>query len=100
MITNDEFYVVLAGHSAAAGHGKDFQQNRIITFHKVMEPVFDKIGVSCCRGTWAWGASERCSSPSLVVTFTAKQISLNGILVRIVANCFVVVFVVVVFCPR
>jgi hypothetical protein len=45
MITNDEFYVVLAGHSAAAGHGNDFQQNRIITFHKVMEPVFDKLGV-------------------------------------------------------
>jgi len=45
MMTNDEFYVVLAGHSAAAGHGNDFQQNRIITFHHMMEPVFDKLGV-------------------------------------------------------
>jgi hypothetical protein len=45
MMTNDEFYVVLAGHSAAAGHGNDFQQNRIITFHHLMEPVFDKLGM-------------------------------------------------------
>lgn len=45
MMTNDEFYAVLAGHSAAAGHGNDFQQNRIITFHHIMEPVFDKLGV-------------------------------------------------------
>ena len=45
MMTNDEFYAVLAGHSAAAGHGNDFQQNRIITFHHVMEPVFDKLGM-------------------------------------------------------
>ena len=46
MMTNDEFYVVLAGHSAAAGHGNNFQQNRIITFHHLMEPVFDKLGVN------------------------------------------------------
>ena len=45
MMTNDEFYAVLGGHSAAAGHGNDFQQNRIITFHHVMEPLFDKLGV-------------------------------------------------------
>eukprot|EP00531_Pseudo-nitzschia_arenysensis_P000462 CAMPEP_0116134426 /NCGR_PEP_ID=MMETSP0329-20121206/10638_1 /TAXON_ID=697910 /ORGANISM="Pseudo-nitzschia arenysensis, Strain B593" /LENGTH=1029 /DNA_ID=CAMNT_0003629133 /DNA_START=91 /DNA_END=3180 /DNA_ORIENTATION=- len=45
MMTNDEFYAVLAGHSAAAGHGNNFQQNRIITFHHVMEPVFDKLGM-------------------------------------------------------
>eukprot|EP00980_Cylindrotheca_fusiformis_P021317 scaffold8211_cov117-Cylindrotheca_fusiformis.AAC.13 len=45
MMTHDEFYAVLAGHSAAAGHGNDFQQNRIITFHRIMEPVFDKLGM-------------------------------------------------------
>lgn len=45
MMTNDDFYAVLAGHSAAAGHGNNFQQNRIITFHHVMEPVFDKLGM-------------------------------------------------------
>lgn len=45
MITHDQFYVVLAGHSAAAGHGNNFQQNRVITFHRLMEPVFDKLGM-------------------------------------------------------
>jgi hypothetical protein len=44
-ITNDEFYVVLAGHSAAAGHGNNFMQNKIITFHSLMEPVMDKLGI-------------------------------------------------------
>lgn len=45
MMTHDEFYAVLGGHSAAAGHGNDFQQNRIMTFHRIMEPVFDKLGM-------------------------------------------------------
>jgi hypothetical protein len=45
MMTNDEFYAVLGGHSAAAGHGNDFQQNRIMTFQRIMEPVFDKLGM-------------------------------------------------------
>jgi len=44
LITNDEFYVVWAGHSAAAGHGNNFLQNQVMTFHKIMEPVFDKLG--------------------------------------------------------
>jgi len=45
LITNDEFYFVLGGHSAAAGHGNHFQQNKAITFHHLMEPVMDKLGV-------------------------------------------------------
>ena len=45
LMTNDEFYAVLGGHSAAAGHGNDFQQNRIMTFHHLMEPIFDKLGM-------------------------------------------------------
>ena len=36
---------MLGGHSAAAGHGNQFQQNKQITFHHLMEPVFDKLGV-------------------------------------------------------
>lgn len=55
MMSNDEFYVVLAGHSAAAGHGNDFQQNRIITFHHLMEPVFDKLGVRLISRNMAMG---------------------------------------------
>ena len=45
LMTNDEFYAVLGGHSAAAGHGNDFVQNRMITFHHLMEPLFDKLGM-------------------------------------------------------
>ena len=45
LITNDEFYVVLGGHSAAAGHGNNFMQNKVMTFNNVMEPVFDKLGM-------------------------------------------------------
>lgn len=45
MVTNDEFYTVLGGHSAAAGHGNNFQQNRIITYQYIMEPVFAKLGM-------------------------------------------------------
>ena len=45
LITNDEWYAVLGGHSAAAGHGNQFQQNKQITFHHLMEPVMDKLGI-------------------------------------------------------
>lgn len=55
MMTNDFFYAVLGGHSAAAGHGNDFQQNRIITFHHLMEPVFDKLGMKLISRNMAMG---------------------------------------------
>ncbi|KAL3942006.1 MAG: hypothetical protein SGBAC_003718 [Bacillariaceae sp.] len=55
MMTHDEFYVVLAGHSAAAGHGNDFMQNRIMTFHRIMEPVFDKLGMRLVSRNMAMG---------------------------------------------
>ena len=55
MMTNDEFYAILGGHSAAAGHGNDFQQNRIITFHHLMEPVFDKLGMRLISRNMAMG---------------------------------------------
>lgn len=55
MTTHDEFYAILAGHSAAAGHGNNFQQNRIITFHKIMEPVFDKLGMRLVSRNMAMG---------------------------------------------
>lgn len=55
MMTHDDFYVVLAGHSAAAGHGNDFMQNRIMTFHKIMEPVFDKLGMRLVSRNMAMG---------------------------------------------
>jgi len=45
LITNDSFTVILGGHSAAAGHGNHFKQSYIMQFHKIMEPVFDLLGV-------------------------------------------------------
>ena len=44
-ITNNEFYMVLGGHSAAASHGNNFFQDYILLFHHLMEPIFDRLGV-------------------------------------------------------
>lgn len=45
MITNDDFYVVLGGHSSAAGHGNNFHESYMMQFHEIMEPVFDRLGM-------------------------------------------------------
>ena len=45
MITNDEFYVVLSGHSAAAGKGNNFLQQKTMQFQYIMEPIFHKLGM-------------------------------------------------------
>jgi len=45
MMTTSTFTVVLAGHSAAAGHGNHFRQSYIMQFHKVMAPIFARLGV-------------------------------------------------------
>lgn len=45
MMTNDEFTVVLAGHSAAAGHGNHFHQSYMMQFHKIMAPILARLGV-------------------------------------------------------
>ena len=45
IITHDDFYVVLGGHSSAAGHGNNFRQTKAMQFHYLMEPIFDKLGV-------------------------------------------------------
>ena len=55
MMTNDEFYVVLAGHSSAAGHGNNFVQTKAMAFHHLMEPVFDKLGVRLISRNMAQG---------------------------------------------
>ena len=38
MMTNDHFFVVLGGHSAAAGHGNNFHQSYMMQFQELMEP--------------------------------------------------------------
>ncbi len=55
MITNDEFYFVLGGHSAAAGHGNNFIQQKTMQFHYVMEPVFQKLGMRLVSRNLAMG---------------------------------------------
>lgn len=55
MITNDEFYFIMGGHSAAAGHGNNFQQQYTMQFNKIMEPVFHKLGMRLISRNLAMG---------------------------------------------
>jgi hypothetical protein len=55
LITNDAFYVVLGGHSAAAGHGNNFMQNKMMVLQHVLEPVFDKLGMRLISRNMAMG---------------------------------------------
>ena len=45
MMTNDEFTIVLGGHSSAAGHGNHFSQSYMMQLHHVLEPVFHRLGI-------------------------------------------------------
>lgn len=45
MMTNGKFTIALAGHSAAAGHGNHFLQSYIMQAHKVLAPVFARLGM-------------------------------------------------------
>mmetsp|Transcript_27767 Transcript_27767/g.65251 ORF Transcript_27767/g.65251 Transcript_27767/m.65251 type:complete len:895 (-) Transcript_27767:3416-6100(-) len=45
MMTQDTFTVVMAGHSAAVGKGNHFRQSYMMQFHKVMYPIFARLGV-------------------------------------------------------
>jgi len=55
MMTNDTFTVVMGGHSAAAGHGNHFLQSYMMQFHKVLEPVFKRVGVKLITRNVAMG---------------------------------------------
>eukprot|EP00559_Dactyliosolen_fragilissimus_P005152 CAMPEP_0184858216 /NCGR_PEP_ID=MMETSP0580-20130426/3340_1 /TAXON_ID=1118495 /ORGANISM="Dactyliosolen fragilissimus" /LENGTH=931 /DNA_ID=CAMNT_0027354247 /DNA_START=120 /DNA_END=2915 /DNA_ORIENTATION=- len=55
MITNDNFYVVLGGHSAAAGHGNNFLQTKALQLQYLMEPIFDKLGMKLFSRNMAMG---------------------------------------------
>lgn len=55
LISNDEFYVVLGGHSAAAGHGNNFMQNKMMAVQHILEPVFDKLGMRLISRNMAMG---------------------------------------------
>jgi hypothetical protein len=45
IMTNDTFTVVMGGHSAAAGHGNHFHQSYMMQFHKILAPIFARLGV-------------------------------------------------------
>jgi hypothetical protein len=45
IMTNDTFTVVMGGHSAAAGHGNHFHQSYMMQFHKILAPIFARMGV-------------------------------------------------------
>mmetsp|Transcript_12810 Transcript_12810/g.15007 ORF Transcript_12810/g.15007 Transcript_12810/m.15007 type:complete len:163 (+) Transcript_12810:2-490(+) len=55
MMTNDSFTVVMGGHSAAAGHGNHFLQSYMMQFHKVMEPIFKRLGMNLITRNIAHG---------------------------------------------
>ncbi|KAL7539814.1 hypothetical protein ACHAXR_009620 [Thalassiosira sp. AJA248-18] len=55
MMTNDHFFVILGGHSAAAGHGNNFHQGYMMEFQRVMEPVFDRLGMVLVSANRAQG---------------------------------------------
>jgi hypothetical protein len=55
MMTNDEFYYVMGGHSAAAGHGNNFPQTYMMEFANIMEPVLHKLGVRLITRNLAMG---------------------------------------------
>ena len=45
VVTEDSFVVVLGGHSAAAGKGNHFQQSYLLQLQRVLEPLFERLGV-------------------------------------------------------
>lgn len=55
MMTNDTFTIVLGGHSAAAGHGNHFLQSYMMQCHKVLEPIFARVGVKLVTKNMAQG---------------------------------------------
>jgi len=55
MMTSDTFTVVMGGHSAAAGEGNHFKQNYMMQFHKVMAPIFARLGVKLITRNVAMG---------------------------------------------
>ena len=55
MMSHDDFYVVLGGHSSAAGHGNNFMQSKMMQFHYIMEPVLAKLGVRLVSRNMAMG---------------------------------------------
>jgi len=56
MMTNDDFTIVLAGDSSAAGLGNHFLQSYMMQFHNIMEPIMERLGVKLITRNLANGA--------------------------------------------
>jgi hypothetical protein len=55
MMTSDTFTVVMGGHSAAAGQGNHFRQSYMMQFHKIMYPIFARLGVKLVTRNFGQG---------------------------------------------
>eukprot|EP00934_Nitzschia_sp_Nitz4_P003294 Nitzschia sp. Nitz4//scaffold75_size92586//3848//6839//NITZ4_004837-RA/size92586-augustus-gene-0.86-mRNA-1//-1//CDS//3329557651//3284//frame0 len=55
MMTSDKFTVVLGGHSAASGAGNHFRQNYMMQFHKIMAPIFARLGIKLVTHNFSMG---------------------------------------------
>jgi hypothetical protein len=55
VMTEDQFTLVMSGHSSAAGHGNHLQQSYTMQFQKAMEPIFARLGVKCIAHNMGMG---------------------------------------------
>jgi hypothetical protein len=55
VMTEDQFTLVMTGHSSAAGHGNHLQQSYTMQFQKAMEPIFARLGVKCIAHNMGMG---------------------------------------------
>lgn len=55
VMTEDQFTLVMTGHSSAAGHGNHLQQSYTMQFQKAMEPIFARLGVKCIARNMGMG---------------------------------------------
>jgi hypothetical protein len=55
MMTNDAFTIVMGGHSAAAGHGNHFHQSYLMQMHRILAPIFARLGVPLVTRNLAQG---------------------------------------------
>jgi hypothetical protein len=61
MITSDQFYVVLVGHTNTY-LGNNFQQSAVMEFNNIMEPVFDRLGMKLISRNMGMNATTTVSA--------------------------------------
>lgn len=76
IMTRDEFTVVLAGHSSAAGHGNHFRQSYIMQFHRIMAPVLARLGVKLVTHNMSQGGLGTIQNAMAAGDLYGKEIDL------------------------